>query len=489
MKNTLMISAILSALPFSIPTYACKPQDPRNKQWMSTGYVYVDSNATYLKIKMPEERDKSFNGENPFNNAVSNISFTGAGGTFPFFLFRKEGSFVFDGAGNSASSVIVVRSYDKNVCGDRKKPLCETATGIPDDDPNYEQDMCSEPFNMQSPGVKHIKTHKTYYGGLKTDVRWDREIPDQYATVQVSTSKNINHLFSVNDSFYADNKNNSGQSELRVKMVLLNREKTPFTKSYVESESYLKKDPKLLDEEKPEPSLSEIVSWGDIVSEQTIVPLSIQTSAKNGWSLFSGWELRGWIYTNARKAYWRPQSSEFMGRQGVKHCGLDVFLPKGMNVKVPAGFTGAMISCHKSTSWGENAHLEWKSVNSKGKEFIRHLVFAHLEENSCVNHGQKARKGMLLGRAGCTSDVKSQPVKKLKNCGVEDDENIGLRTDHVHVVYYYYEKGKPETAVRVDPRIILDAPIYMSTQKVSNKLCPFPSQPAMESEAKSGSPG
>ena len=110
-------------------------------------------------------------------------------------------------------------------------------------------------------------------------------------------------------------------------------------------------------------------------------------------------ELRGW-YSNTQ---WTPKKSDYKGRTGGKHDGLDLYAPVGTTVY--ACVDGIIHDDYTSTSYG-------KTLNIKGKYNgrIYYFFYAHLSKLN-ISKGDSVKAGDIIGKTGQTGNANGQPSK------------------------------------------------------------------------------
>ncbi len=107
-------------------------------------------------------------------------------------------------------------------------------------------------------------------------------------------------------------------------------------------------------------------------------------------------ELRGWY----SETQWTPGKSDFHGRTGGKHDGLDLYAPVGTTIY--ACFDGEVTYLEDAGGYGHRIFLEGKY---KGKKY--YLMYSHLSEYKIG----EVKKGDPIGKTGQSGNANGQPAK------------------------------------------------------------------------------
>jgi hypothetical protein len=154
-------------------------------------------------------------------------------------------------------------------------------------------------------------------------------------------------------------------------------------------------------------------------------------------------QYRGWYprsSCSAGQACWDVSASRWLGRGGG-HTGIDLFAPKGSELRVPVR---SRLTIFTSETFGLTAAFSF-TVQDTGT--VYHIIYAHLSETSLIS-GQTYKAGTIVGRAGCSGNAR-------KGCGKELN-NQGARSDHVHVeLIEKPELVNPLNPFRRDPVALL----------------------------------
>ncbi len=108
--------------------------------------------------------------------------------------------------------------------------------------------------------------------------------------------------------------------------------------------------------------------------------------------------LRGW-YSDTQ---WSPEKSNYKGRTGGKHDGLDLYAPVG--TPVYACVKGSL-TFYESSSYGKTLTLEGKY---NGKTY--YFFYAHLSSID-VDLSKPVAAGQPIGKTGQTGNARTQPAK------------------------------------------------------------------------------
>ena len=107
-------------------------------------------------------------------------------------------------------------------------------------------------------------------------------------------------------------------------------------------------------------------------------------------------EFRGWYSATQ----WSPEKSNFHGRSGGKHDGLDLYAPVGTTIY--ACFDGKITYAQDPTGYGNRTFLEG-SYN--GQNYF--LMYAHLSEYKTGD----VKAGDIIGKTGQTGNANGQAAK------------------------------------------------------------------------------
>ncbi|TPG41965.1 M23 family metallopeptidase [Flavobacterium pectinovorum] len=150
-------------------------------------------------------------------------------------------------------------------------------------------------------------------------------------------------------------------------------------------------------------------------------------------------ELRGW-YTETQ---WTPGKSDWHGRTGGKHDGLDLYAP--VKTKAYACIDGIIRDPYESGTYGNTVTIEGIY---NGQTYF--FFYAHLNEAVKFKDGDSVKAGDSIGETGKTGNARSLTAKQT----------------HLH---FEIKSEKTRTGNKVDPNIITELTFNKTPDKNTQK--------------------
>ena len=150
-------------------------------------------------------------------------------------------------------------------------------------------------------------------------------------------------------------------------------------------------------------------------------------------------ELRGW-YTETQ---WTPEKSDWHGRTGGKHDGLDLYAPVKTNLY--ACIDGIIRDPYVSGTYGNTVTIEGIY---NGETYF--FFYAHLNQPVKFSDGDSIKAGDPIGETGQTGNARSLTAKQT----------------HLH---FEVKSKKTRTGNKVDPNIITELTFNKTPDKNTQK--------------------
>lgn len=169
------------------------------------------------------------------------------------------------------------------------------------------------------------------------------------------------------------------------------------------------------------------------------VDIKIKNKKKSKWrNPLDIMELRGW-YTETQ---WTPEKSDWHGRTGGKHDGLDLYAP--VNTKAYACIDGTIRTPYLSRTYGNTVTIEGVY---NGKTYF--FFYAHLDEAVTFIDGDLIKAGDSIGRTGKTGAT-------------------FLKVNQTHL-HFEVKSANTRTGNKIDPNIITELTFNKTPDKDSQK--------------------
>lgn len=185
-------------------------------------------------------------------------------------------------------------------------------------------------------------------------------------------------------------------------------------------------------------------------------------------------QYRGWYYCYINKSScgtdsqnvirWDQRLSQFEGRPGNRHNGVDIFDEKHSDGKSQIFAVASAKVFYRSVSgWGHTLFLPFTKA---GKSY--YAVYAHLDPGAAALDGKVFSKGQLLFSTGCSGNAGNGKGLCNNYCKVGD----AFRADE-HLHFEVLERSSGGATTVVDPLSVFDtwAIGKPDTSAIGNKIC------------------